>query len=75
MNKYTHVDGSGMQWRMNGSRPVSALADKTMHDVGLPCGDPNCVACTKPKAKKATVGQRKKAESYLVEKLMRRRKE
>lgn len=29
---YTHTDGSGMPWRMDGSRPVSALADKVMEE-------------------------------------------
>jgi len=30
---YSHVDASGMRWRMDGSRPVSELADKVMADV------------------------------------------
>jgi hypothetical protein len=33
---YTHTDGSGMPWRMEGSRPVSALADKVMAEVTKP---------------------------------------
>lgn len=33
---YTHRDGSGMSWRMAGSRPVSSLADKIMAELGLP---------------------------------------
>lgn len=33
--EYTHRDGSGMAWRFVGSRPVSALADKTMSDCGM----------------------------------------
>lgn len=32
---YTHRDASGMTWRFVGSRPVSALADAVMRDVGL----------------------------------------
>lgn len=32
---YTHRDSSGMAWRMVGSRPVSALADKVMADCGM----------------------------------------
>lgn len=32
---YTHRDGSGMAWRMVGSRPVSALADKVMAACGM----------------------------------------
>jgi hypothetical protein len=34
--KYTHRDGSGMAWRMSGSRPISALADRIMRECGLP---------------------------------------
>ena len=30
--KYTHIDGGGMPWRFEGSRPVSALADKVMEE-------------------------------------------
>jgi len=52
MNKYTHRDNSGMSWRMNGSGPVSALADRVMYDVGLPCGDSYCGICSKPKKNK-----------------------
>lgn len=33
--KYTHIDSSGMAWRMQGMRPVSALADKIMREAGL----------------------------------------
>jgi hypothetical protein len=32
---YTHRDSSGMAWRFEGSRPVSALADQVMREVGL----------------------------------------
>lgn len=32
---YTHRDGTGMQWRMVGSRPVSALADLVMSQCGM----------------------------------------
>lgn len=28
--KYTHKDATGMLWRMEGSRPVSAIADSIM---------------------------------------------
>ena len=31
--EYTHVSGNGMLWRFNGSRPVSALADKVMKEL------------------------------------------
>ena len=33
--KYTHTDSFGMRWRMAGSRPVSALADKIMNDLEI----------------------------------------
>lgn len=33
MGKYTHIDTNGMAWRFEGSRPVSALADKVMKEV------------------------------------------
>lgn len=32
---YTHRDAGGMAWRFEGSRPVSALADKVMRECGL----------------------------------------
>ena len=33
MKPYTHTDKDGMPWRMEGNRPISALADKVMQDV------------------------------------------
>jgi len=32
--EYTHKDGSGMMWRFEGGRPISALADKVMRECG-----------------------------------------
>lgn len=34
--KYNYDDGQGMGWRMEGSRPVIALADKVMAEVTKP---------------------------------------
>lgn len=34
--EYTHRDTNGLGWRMSGSRPVSAIADKIMREMGLP---------------------------------------
>ncbi len=31
--RYTHIDSSGMAWRFEGSRPISALADKVTDKV------------------------------------------
>jgi hypothetical protein len=33
VNTYTHRDASGMAWRFDGGRPVSALADQVMAEV------------------------------------------
>lgn len=30
MKNYTHKDESGMRWRFEGSRPISALADEVL---------------------------------------------
>lgn len=35
MRKYTHKDKSGMLWRFEGMRPISALADAVMAQVDL----------------------------------------